>query len=145
MIAKRVGCRLSVVLAALLLPHLIHAAPPVSDRNPLIEVTGSTIIAFFPPLSDADSKNPDTNEVLSDFQLYAGQVQESLKHRGIRFEQVSARSFRVKDASGVHSFVSRRGVPGYYFVEPGKKPYVQYGVMTDIDILDRAGKYFSTR
>jgi hypothetical protein len=31
---------------------------------------------------------------------------------------------------------------GYYFVAPGKKPRIKYGVMTDADILQMADEYF---
>jgi hypothetical protein len=37
--------------------------------------------------------------------------------------------------------MSKIGV-GYFFIAPGKEPHVEYGVMTDADLLDAARKYF---
>jgi hypothetical protein len=33
-------------------------------------------------------------------------------------------------------------MPGYYLVAYGKKPQIEYGVMTDTDLLDLAKQYF---
>jgi hypothetical protein len=33
---------------------------------------------------------------------------------------------------------------GYYLVAPGRKPRVEYGVMTDADLLQVADEYFGT-
>jgi hypothetical protein len=39
------------------------------------------------------------------------------------------------------TFRPAKGV-GYYLVEPGKKPRIEYGVMTDADLLRVANEYF---
>lgn len=33
---------------------------------------------------------------------------------------------------------------GYYFISPGKQPRVEYGVMTDDDLLHAAKEHFGT-
>jgi hypothetical protein len=102
-----------------------------------------TILAFFPPVNDADlDKNSDTNEVLGDFQLYATRVGPPLKGAGIDFEVVSAVKFRVKNAADVRTFRTGKIAIGYYFVAPGKEPHVRFGVMTDDEILTLASRYF---
>jgi hypothetical protein len=37
---------------------------------------------------------------------------------------------------------SWQGSRGYYFIAHGKKPHVEYGVMTDADLLAAAKQYF---
>src|SRR5580692_1570746 len=49
----------------------LGAAP----KEKLIVVNRPTVVAFFPPVTDAElTKDPDTNESLADFQLYATSV-----------------------------------------------------------------------
>jgi len=104
------------------------------------------ILAFFPPVTDAElEKDSDTNEALGDFQLYAMQAGPRLKKAGIDFEVVSAAKFKIKIGKIVRTFSSGKIGIGYYFVMPGKKPLVRYGVMTDDEIVEVAGKYFGVR
>jgi hypothetical protein len=42
----------------------------------------------------------------------------------------------------VKAFRPVKGDVGYYFVAPGKKPRIEYGVMTDADLLQVANEYF---
>jgi hypothetical protein len=110
---------------------------------PTFDVRRPTILAFFPPMSDADmAKNPDMNEALSDFQLYASQSKEPLAKIGVDFQQVYARSFRVRVGASTTTFRPTKAEVGYYFIAPGKKPLVKYGVMTDTDLSDLARRYF---
>ena len=54
---------------------------------------------------------------------------------------IYASSFDVKSGVKIRSFHPKIDV-GYYFVEPGRSPRVEYGVMTDIDIMHIATEYF---
>jgi hypothetical protein len=102
-----------------------------------------TILAFFPPVTEADlAKDEGTNEALGDFQFYAMQAGPKLKKAGIDFEVVSAVKFKIKSGKVFRTFSSGKIGIGYYFVMPGKKPLVRYGVMTDDEILEVGGKYF---
>ena len=113
---------------------------------PTFAITGPTVIAFCRPVTDAElEKEPGTNEVLSDFQLYASQAAPRLKKAGIQFEVASAVKFRIKDGGSVHTFTSGKVWVGYYFIAPGKKPRVEYGVHDDLDILEIASRYFQRR
>jgi hypothetical protein len=101
------------------------------------------IVAFFPPVTEAELKaDPDTNEALSDFQVYAKLVREPLRKAGIDFHEVYARSFRIRVGATVRTFRSGDVDVGYYFVAPGKKPRIEYGVMSAADLLEIAGAYF---
>ena len=108
-------------------------------------VRGPTVVAFFKPVSDkVIEKDTGTNEALSDFQLYSRQVRGPLQQRGVEFQEMYATSFRVQDGNRVVLFRPGKVKVGYYFVSPGKKPLIQYGVMTDADVLRMADEYFGT-
>jgi hypothetical protein len=114
-----------------------------AESQTVIVVSDPTIVAFFEPVSDkVMEKNADTNEALSDFQLYARQVRGPLQRRSIEFQELYASSFRLRDGNRVVLFRLGKVKVGYYFVAPGKKPRIKYGVMTDADILQMADEYF---
>ena len=115
------------------------AAKPV----PIFVIHGPTIVAFFPSVTAKDlDSDQNTNEALSDFQFYIDKAGDSLHKAGIEFQEAYAHSFRLRCGNTVRTFrISKIGV-GYYFIAPGKEPYIEYGVMTDVDILDAARKYF---
>src|ERR1700722_3006808 len=121
---------------------------PVSaaENPPLVVAEGRTIVAFCPPTNDAElQKDADTNEALADFQLYATHVREPLKNAGIEFRELYAHSFRVRVGKTVSTFRPAQADIGYYFVVPGKRPRIEYGVMTDADLLHVANDYFGTQ
>ncbi len=109
-----------------------------SRRN----AAGPTIVAFFPNASKAGSDNADSNEALSDFQFYAERVKEPLNQLGIRFTEQFGGSFRIRSGSGTRLFIPKAETPGYYFTGHGKQPHIEYGVLTDIDLLALAKEYF---
>jgi hypothetical protein len=130
---------LAFCIATLSPIHVSRAqrVPPV----PLIDDRHASILAFFPPLSNADLENGNTNEALSDFQFYAESARQPLRQAGIDFREVYASTFRVHIDNGTTFFHTRDKI-GYYFVAPGKRPYIVYGVMTDDDLLQTAKRYF---
>jgi hypothetical protein len=81
------------LLAFLAIPAL--AQPPARPR--LIVVHGPTIVAFFPPTTQAEADSgEDDAEALSDFNFYAHEVGPRLKQAGVRFVLINGRSFRVR-------------------------------------------------
>lgn len=110
-------------------------------KQPIFDVRQPTILAFFPPLTQADL-NGETNEALADFQFYAMQVRKPLRRAGIEFQEVYAESFRIRIQKRVTTFRPAKVSVGYYFVAPGKKPRIEYGVMTDTGLLQIANEYF---
>jgi len=117
----------------------LGAAP----KEKLVVANRPTVVAFFPPVTDTDlSNNPDTNESLADFQFYATRVREKLHDAGIDFQEIYALSFAIKYGTKTTTFRPKKTTVGYYFVAPGRSPRVEYGVMTDADILHIATEYF---
>ena len=114
-----------------------------AGSQPVFVIHGPTIVAFFALATEKGKENdPNVNEVLSDFQLYYSQASAPLQKAGIDFPDTNSRSFRICIGKKVRGYrMSKIGV-GYFFIAPGKEPHVEYGVMTDADLLDAARKYF---
>jgi hypothetical protein len=118
-------------------------AATAADAQPTITVRGPTIVAFFEPVSEAGLKaDPDTNEALSDFKVYAAGARKAFLNSGIDFREVYARSFKIRIGARTTIFRPGKITVGYYFVAPGKDPRVEYGVNTDDRLLDIATWYF---
>ena len=57
------------------------------DEQPIIPVNGPTVVAFFPPVTEAElEKDPDANETLADFQTYTSRVREPFRSPGSSFK-----------------------------------------------------------
>jgi hypothetical protein len=130
--------RRNFLLILLYAGGLGHAATADWHVPLLISVQGPTIVAFF-PATDADLEG--SNEALNDFQHYASVVEKPLEKRGIKFYQSYTTSFRLKLQTGTEVFTPKNGQCGYYFIVPGQKSHIEYGVTTDVDLLEAAKKY----
>ena len=115
-----------------------------AEQPPLLVVAGPTIVAFFPVTKAELQKDANTSEALADFQLYAKQVREPLKRTRIDVLEVYSQSFRIRIGQEATAFRPTNEDGGYYLIVPGKKPRVEYGVMTDTDLLQAAREYFGT-
>ena len=130
---------------AILLTVLALSVGAAAGEQPAFVVRRPTIVAFFPPAKQAElATDADTNEALADFQVYATRVREPLRKLGVDFHEVYAKSFKVRIGTTTTTFRPRKITVGYYFVALGKKPRVEYGVITDSDILEIAKQYFGT-
>ncbi len=109
-----------------------------------IEVQGPTIIAFFPPVTQAelDNDREGTNEALADFSHYAAQFRERLGKTPIAFTTLYTNSFRVRIGQRSTVFQPDKVRVGYYLIAPKKRPRIEYGVRTDDDLSRIAGEYF---
>lgn len=137
---KRLMCTIAcVALCACTCPVAAAAA----EKQPVVVVRGPTVVAFFEPVTQAKlEKDPDTNEVLADFQLYATNAREPLRKAGIEFHELYAHSFRLRVGNRLKTFRPGKVNVGYYLMAPGRKPRIQYGVMTDADLVQLASEYF---
>ncbi len=136
--------RLSSAFAYVALCALV-VLPNAADKQPVIVVQGPTVVAFFGPVPRSKpDKDPDANEALADFQLYATNVRAPLRKAGIEFHELYAHSFQLRDGNKLTTFRPIKIDVGYYLVAPGKKPRIEYGVMTDADLMQLAHEYFGT-
>lgn len=118
-------------------------AATAAEPQTTITVKGPTIVAFFEPVTEAELQaNPDINEVLADFQLYAGGARKAFQNTGIDFHEIYARSFKIRIGTRTTTFRPGKITVGYYFVAPGKKPRIEYGVNTDSGLLEISKEYF---
>jgi hypothetical protein len=115
-----------------------------SSVVPVVNADGPTIVAFFPSASQTRSDDADSNEALSDFEFYADRVKEPLNRLGIEFTEQFGRSFRIRSGSQSRLFTPKADRCGYYFIAHDKKPRIEYGVMTDVDLLALAKQYFDS-
>lgn len=138
-IMKRIGCiLLSVVIFA-----VMGKAQNATKPETVFVIQKPTVMAFFTPVTEKELENdPDLNEVLSDFQLYNSEVHEPFARAGIDFQEADALSFKIRIGKTVQTFRTGKIGVGYYFIAPGKEPRVEYGVMTNTDLLEIARKYF---
>ena len=114
-----------------------------AEKQPLVVVRGPTVVAFFEPVKQEElEKDPDTNEALADFKIYAKKVHDWLREAGVEFHELYVHSFRLRVGKRLTTFRPAKANVGYYLVAPGKKPRIEYGVMTDLDLLKVAKEYF---
>jgi hypothetical protein len=124
----------SIVVALVLVPSLV-----ATPKNTIVVINRPTVVAFFPPVTSAElNADPGTNEALADFQLYATRVRKPLTDAGIDFKEIYAKSFQVQRGTRITTFRPGKVDVGYYFVAPGKEPRIEYGVLTDADLLQVA-------
>ena len=136
---------LGTIAAVALLSVVEFRTTAAAAKAPTVFVVrGPTVVAFFPPVSDSElDSDADLNETLSDFQYYADEVRGPFKRAGIEFHEAYTRSFLVRTKGKAITFrTARKNDVGYYFIAPGKKPHVEYDVMTDEELLDVAHDYF---
>jgi hypothetical protein len=138
---KRVILAIVCVALCAFTSRLAPTAP--ADKQALIVVQGPILVAFFEPVTPAQlEKDPDANEALDDFQYYAANIREPLKKMGVEFHELYAHSFRLRVGNKLTTFRPGKETVGYYLLAPGKKPQIEYGVMTDADLLKLAREYF---
>jgi hypothetical protein len=131
----------SFIVACLLVCRTTAAT---QEKQPIVVVSGPTVIAFFDPAPKAGSQqDPDANEAFSDFRVYAAQVRGPFSSRGIKFYELYTRSFRLSVGKRLSTIQADKAGAGYCLIAPGKKPQIQSGVMTDTDLLQTANDYFS--
>jgi len=114
-----------------------------AQKTPTIDVTGPIILAFFVPVTEAQLRqSPETSESLADFQHYVAQVRPALSTRGIELREVRAERFTIRQGAMTTLYAVKKNGVGYCLASPGKEPLVQFGVLTDADLLKLADKYF---
>jgi hypothetical protein len=125
-----------------IMPVYLYAGTPL----PILEIKGSTVIAFFGPVTqDEIAKDADLNESLSDFQYHLHSAKSRLEEAGVTVYELYANSFSMKLLKSTTTFKPKNANVGYYFIMPGEKPKIQYGVMSDVDLLYIANEYFGKK
>ena len=108
---------------------------PASTKGVRVAVAGPTIVAFF-----VASPGDSDSESLSDFEFYLGKVAPDLDNAGVKLVVAFADTLYLTWPDGRKQVVSTRdsiGV-GYGFTDRRRPLAMEYGVMTDIDLLCEA-------
>lgn len=120
------------------------AAAPARRDSTWVEVTGPTLIAFYPPNAAAliDSAG-DAATALDDFGFHLASATDSLRTLGVRVTSIGSRTLHVVSDGATTVFrVPPNSVDlGYYFVAPGRPARVEYGARTDADLIDAAREH----
>ena len=122
----------------LLVGALLAPTSWARTRDSSVQVVGPTVIAFFVP--EKGNSEPGSHEAFDDFELYAKQVRPRMNAAGITFTTVYSASLQVvigRTSTAFHA--GKRRV-----VAPHRKPHVEYGVITDDDLMQVARHYFGT-
>jgi hypothetical protein len=120
-----------------------HSSAPVA-KAPVVTVKGPTIVAFFPVTqSELDNdKDGQLSEAYDDFQYYAGSMGKELEKKGIAFDFITEPSFQLVIGKTVTTFRPKKGDCGFYLIAPGKEPLIEHGVMTKVELVQLADRYF---
>jgi hypothetical protein len=136
---KRLNRVFASVVVGLSLTPVLAGAP----KQTVVVVSGPTVIAFFPLVTPAELNNdPDTNEALADFQFCAKTVRKPLHNMGVAFEEIYGPSFGVQVGARITTFRPGKVHVGYFFVAPNRKPRIDCGVLTEVDLRQIASEYF---
>jgi hypothetical protein len=123
---------------------LLSTTLVAAERARTFVIRRPTVVAFFPPVSEQELSDAGSNACLAHFQFSANEARKPLHDAGITFIENYAESFRVRIGKTVTTFRPDKIKVGYYLVAPGKEPRVEYGVMTEDDLLKTARKYFGS-
>jgi hypothetical protein len=140
----KVQLHLASILA--LLPVALGSLPAFAAAPAPVNVSGPTIVAFVPLVSEADI-DALTEEaiVLDDFTHYLAAVRRCAIAHGVSAVLVEGSSFRVR--LGRRSFnvepSPSGGGFGYCFVRPGKKPRIIHGSRLPEDLAVEAARFFT--
>jgi hypothetical protein len=119
-------------------------APAEKESGETFQISGPTIIAFFPITQAEIDQAGGDNEALSDFQNYLYEMNQPLQDAHIRVEQNNDPTFQV-EVDGKLLMFNAKAVEegyGYYFIEPGKAPHVVTEMMVDEDFQQQSKEYF---
>jgi hypothetical protein len=125
--------------------HGTPAAPPWAPDTFTLTVTKPVVIANAAMVqSDIDA---DTNqgmiEVISDFDTYLGEIQDSLAKMGVDFQSASTLVVRLQVDGAASIWRFDRGTVGYLFAAPGRAPREFPGVHTADDLIPSLRAYLN--
>jgi hypothetical protein len=123
---------------------VIDEAQDQKDYNTdTLKVEGKAVVFFSLSQEEYDALPEDPNsgvdEVLDDFNYYAGAVADTLQKLGYNTVATGSRHIQIKLNNGTYKMFDRlsanESIVGYIFTDGLQEPRIQYGVGTDIDLL----------
>jgi hypothetical protein len=133
--------RSHVQRAVLLTALLGFSASPVAaieePRAQPIVISRPTVIAFFMPGRSKEL----SSAARADFERYAAKAAPALKETGVDFHEINPKRSIEIEAQGRVQLLKPRFGAGYYFVTAEGKTRVEYGIKTDVHLLQYARQY----
>jgi hypothetical protein len=135
----------------------VRASAPVVIRRPdspalvdstTVLVQGPVLVAFYPAASqEAVDSSEDLATVIDDFSYHLSTAMDSLRALGITVTERPVGQIRLSEGGRAREFLPAKDSAdvGYLFVIPGQPDRVQYGVMTNSDLVDAARHYLGAR
>lgn len=113
-----------------------------------LKVVGKTVVFFTISQNEYDSlaqKGFELDELLDDFNFYAGEATDSIKKKGFQTIMTAHRFFRIEFADGRKMVVDRlsddSNFVGCIFSDGIKEPSIEYGVATNLDIISKLDRF----
>jgi hypothetical protein len=119
-----------------------------SADSTLIVIEGPTLVAFYPPVSQAQV---DTSEelatVFDDFSYHLSSAADSLRALGITVRERPVGDIRLVEAGKQRQFRPAKDSAdfGYLYLAPGRAQRVYYSVMSNSDLVETAHEYLEHR
>ena len=116
----------------------------LSTAKKAVVVTGPTLVAFFAISQSEVDADPDGAEALGDFRHHLGGARAALERAGFAVHETYADTVRLLVSGRTIDFRPREHSVriGYYLIAPGRAPQIEYGVLTNDDVVDVAMAYF---
>jgi len=134
---------------ALLLLVFLPPVAPAQVPDATLRVNGPRVVFFSPSRAERDSiarsEGLEIDDVMDDFNYYAGKTSVFLSHRGIPAEFSEARTFIVKVGTATFRTFDRRSIPdpvGMILADGVHEPRVVPGRGTDRDLILEIQEYF---
>jgi hypothetical protein len=134
----------------------VRVSAPVAIQQPdslapvdstTVVVQGPVLVAFYPALSQAAvDSSEDLATVFDDFSYHLSTAMDSLRALGITVTERPVGRIRLSEGGREREFLPAKdsAAVGYLFVSPGEPDRVQYGVMTNSDLVDAARHYLES-
>src|SRR5258708_33537890 len=112
--------RLISLAATIMFWSMVGTSPLQSaQKTTFFDVRRPVVVAFFPPVTEAEFNDRGTNDALDDFQFYARRVWQPLRKAGVEFPEVYTHRFRTRLRTRNTTFRPVKMGGGYYFLAPG--------------------------
>ncbi|MBS1556216.1 MAG: hypothetical protein JSU09_14950 [Bacteroidetes bacterium] len=113
-----------------------------------LKVVGKAVVFFTISQNEYDSltqKGFELDELLDDFNFYAGEATDSIKKKGFQTIMTANRFIKIEFLDGRKIVLDRlsddSNFVGCIFSDGVKEPSIEYGVATNLDIISKLDRF----
>lgn len=133
------------IIFVLVCTSIIYCQTVIDSSQSLQKFIGQ-IIFWGPSPAESDSMNDDDTEVYCDYYYYLSKSSSTLKEFGIELKDTTSLLIKINyDNDKTAIFKREPNSIAYIFNDGNQKPEVVKEVMTDIDIVSKAKKFFKIK